>query len=247
MERRSLLKTIGGIGTASVLGVGASVTAFSGGAVAASSSLNIGNAGVTNDDGDVTQVAVTIGHTAQWDGFDIPVDAAAYRDVIKKVNGDGSIAASHVLYDNTDSPVLLSNWSSDGSGSDGWGGPDEHTSGPGTSGNVNAGIDWVVLAEDPSSAAKSVESPGDIANFDLDNPSDGTDKSTTLRYVKQVYFYTEDSSGSYTADDGSTTLSQMGSDDGTMAKTESQGDFTVTSTNEGATVSSGGSGSSSAS
>lgn len=244
MERRSVLKTIGGIGIAGSIGLGA--TTFTGGAAASSSSLNIKGSTLSNDDGDVTQVGVSIDHTASWDGFDEAVDAVAYRDVIKAVNGDGSIRASHVLYDNTDAPVLLDNWSSDGSGDDGWGGPGEHTSGPGTSGDVNATLDWTVLAENPSNASKSVEKPGDIDAFGLDNGEDGTDKNVKLRYVKQVSFYATDSSGSYTSDDGSTTLALMGGDDGTRRRTTSEGDFTVTVTNEGATTSSGGTGSSSA-
>jgi|GEM_PF-1407915 len=244
MERRSVLKTIGGIGITGAIGLGA--TAFSGGAAASSSSLNIKGTALSNDDGDVTQVSVSVDHTASWDGFDEAVDAVAYRDVIKQINGDGSVGATHVLYDITDAPVLLDNWSSDGSGSDGWGGPGEHTSGPGTNGDVNATIDWTVLAEDPSSAAQSVETPGDIDDFGLDNGDDGTDKTVKLRYVKQVSFYAEDSGGSYTSDDGSTTLALMGGDDGTRRRTTSEGDFTVTVTNEGATTSSGGTGSSSA-
>lgn len=245
MQRRSFIKTVGGIGAATTLG--AAGLALSGSAVAASSDLTISGTTLSNDDGDVTQVGVTLDHDASWDGFDVPVEAVAYRDVIKKVEGDGSTSASHVLYDNTDSPVLLANWSTDGSGSDGWGGPDEHTSGPGTSGSVDVGIDWTVLAENPSSAAKSVESPGQVSDFALDNDTDDSDKTTTLRYVKEVSFYTSDSSGSYTSTDGSTTLRLMGGDDGTMQKVQAQNDFVVTVTNESATADSGGSGSSSAS
>lgn len=244
MERRSVLKTIGGIGITGAIGLGA--TGFTGGAAAASSKLKIRNSKVSNDDGDVTQVGVTIDHTASWDGFDRSVDAVAYRDVIKEVRGNGSTGATQVLYDNTDAPVLLDNWSSDGSGGDGWGGPDEHTTGAGTSGDVNAGIDWVVLAENPGSAAKSGESPGQIGAFGLDNDTDGTKKTVQLRYVKQVSFYTEDAGGAYTSDDGSTTLALMGGDDGTLRRTVSKGDFKVTVGNEGATAGSSGTGSSSA-
>jgi hypothetical protein len=237
------MKTVGGIGAASALGVGA--IAATGGAAAASSSLDITNTSISNDDGDVTQVGVAIDHQAQWDGFDYPVEAVAYRDVIKMVNDDGSIGASHVLYDNRDAPVLLSNWSGNGD-SNGWGGDDEHTNGPGTDSYVHAGIDWTVLAEDPDSAG-TTESPGQIDNFGLDNDTDNSYKKTTLRYVKEVYFYTSDANGSYTSADGSTTLGLMGGDDGTMDKVRSEDEFTVKVTNEKATASSSGSGSSSAS
>lgn len=242
MERRSFLKTAGSIGAAATVGAGG--LALSGSAAAASSDFQISGTSLTNDDGDVTQVAVDIDHTASWDGFDIPVEAVAYRDVIKRIDS-GNVTATQVLYDNTNSPVLLSNYSTDGSGSDGWGGPDEHTTGPGTSGSVNAGISWTVLAEDPSGAAQSVESPGDISNFNIDNDTDNSDKQARLRYVKEVRFYTSDSSGSYTSDDGSTTLSLMGGDDGTLQKARAENEFIITVTNEEATATSSGSGSSS--
>lgn len=244
MQRRDFVKAVGSIGTASIAGLGAA--ALSSGAAAASSNLTISDTSLSNDDGDVTQVGVAITHDASWDGFDKSVDAVSYRDVIKKVQGNGTIAATHVLYDNTDAPVLLANWSGSGD-SNGWGGDGEYTTGPGTSGTVNADIDWTVLAENPSTAANSVESPGNLSDFGLDNATDNSSEQTTLRYVKEVSFYTTDSSGSYTSDDGSTTLALMGGDDGTVADTRAEGDFVVTVTNEEVTTSSSGDGSSSVS
>jgi hypothetical protein len=80
----------------------------------------------------------------------------------------------------------------------------------------------------------------------MDNQSDGTTDTYTLRLKKTVQFYAEDSSGGYTGIDGNT-YRLMGGDDGTLAKTVSSSTFTVDVSNEEATAGSSGSGSSSAS
>jgi len=244
MERRSLLKTIGGIGATAAVG-GAGLLASTGGALAANSSLLITGSSVTNDDGDLTEVIVNLDHEATWDGFDIAVDAVEYRDVIKRVDGSGNVVASHVLRDELDTPVPLSDIA-DGS----WGGSDENSTGPGTEGSVSAGIQWSVLHDDPSSATYippgDSGSVGDVQDFGMDNEEDDSTKSYTLKFTKKVQFYALDSNGSYTGIDGNT-YRLMGGDDGTLAETVAEGTFTVDVTNEAATASSSGSGSSSAS
>lgn len=244
MERRSLLKTIGGIGTTAAVG-GAGLVATSGGALAATSSLSITGSSVTNDDGDLTEVIVSLDHEATWDGFDEPVDAVEYRDVIKRLDGSGSVVASHVLRDELDTPVPLSDIA-DGS----WGGSDENATGPGTEGKVVAGIQWSVLHDEPSNATYIPPGPsgsvGDVQNFGMDNDEDDSTKSYILEFTKTVQFYAQDSNGSYTGTDGNT-YRLMGNDDGTLSKTVSEGTFGVDVTNEPATADSTGDGSSSAS
>lgn len=242
MERRTFIKTAGSIAAATAAGGGA-LLAFSGGAAAASE-LDISGASVATDDGDVTEVIVTLAHEATWDGFDIPVEAVEYRDEIVVTDADGNEVGSTVLRDGLSSPVLLENFSSDGSGSDGWGGADEYTSGPGTAGSVNAGIQWTILHDTPSDATYPPAgdgSVGAIGEYGLDNPTDGSTVTYTVEYRKTVQFYTADSAGEYTTDDG-TTVRLLGDDDGTIAASDSSGTFTLDVTNEPATKTGSGDG-----
>lgn len=270
LTRRKALKTIAGAGGAATVG-GAGLLFGTGPAVAAS--VNIGDSDVSVDDGDVHFVDLTIdSHKAMWDGFDRPVAAVAYRDVIRRQNG----SASHVLYDQRSDPgpVLLENISSKGDGSDGWGGPDEYAStfeenetadetvlnrpgvdGPATAtaGWVHAGVDWRVLSDmtsgdDVDQNGKSIETPGDVDDFGLNVDTDGETVDFGLEMVKEVYLYTLESNGqtSRTTQDGSATVQLMGADDGTREKIQAIAPFTVSVTNEAAATSVSGSGSSSA-
>lgn len=245
-NRRKVLKGIGGAAIAAGIGAGGFI-ATTGSAAAASGNLSISGSSVSNDDGDLSQVHVTLDHEASWDGFDYPVEAVEYRDVLRVYDGEGNQLGSDVLRDGTDSPVLLENWSSDGS-SDGWGGPDEHTSGPGTQGTVNAGIVWTVLAEDGATPDNPIPqgSSANIEDYGLDNGADDSTAKYTVEMVKTVRFYTTDPDGSYTANDGETSLRLMGGDDGTIGEVKADGQFQLNVTNEAATTSSSGTGSSEA-
>ncbi|MFB6112430.1 MAG: hypothetical protein ABEJ35_07865 [Halobacteriaceae archaeon] len=64
MQRRDLLKTIGGIGVGTAAGVGALTLGGTGTSVAAS--FTIDGATLSNDDGDVTQIGLTAKHRGQW-------------------------------------------------------------------------------------------------------------------------------------------------------------------------------------
>jgi len=69
MERRTLLKTIGGIGTAAAVG-GASLAALSGGAAASAINISGGNPSVSNDRGDLTRLTADPEFTVTWEGLD---------------------------------------------------------------------------------------------------------------------------------------------------------------------------------
>lgn len=244
MNRREILKTAGGIGATAAVG-GAGLLASSSGALAASGELDINGTSLANDDGDVTRIGVALTHEVTWDGFDIPVEAVAYQDYIQKVDGSGSVVVSHNIYDNTENPVLLENWSGDGD-SNGWGGADEYTAGPGTDSSVNADIDWTVISETPSEDG-GTESPALASDFNVDNETDDSTKTLRLRYVKRVVFYTTtDTGGDPVSSRDGTTVYPMGLDDGTIDQVENRERFNVDVTNEPATASGGGSGSSSA-
>lgn len=242
LDRRKVLGTVGGLAVA-----GSGFAALTGGATATSGSLDIGDSEVHTDDGDLTEVNVKLDHTVTWDGFDIPVHAAEYRDVIRVYDSNNNLLGSHVLRDETDTPKMLENWSGDGD-SNGWGGDGEHTSGPGTEGNVNADILWTVLSDSDNTPTHSIPQgqPASVEDFGLDNETDGSVRDYTVEFVKTVRLYTKDSGGSYTASDG-TSLRLMGGDDGTVGEVKSSGTFTLSVGNEAASTSGTGSGGSSAS
>lgn len=228
LSRRNALKALGGIGAAAAVG-GASTLLT--GSAAAESTFSISDAApVTTDDGEVAALTVSADHEVTWDGFDIPVEAVAYRDVLT-VAPSGE-ATEFVVYDNTGSPVRLEDFSSKGDGSDGWGGPGEYTSGPGLSGSVNADINWNVLVDPDEASAKSVESPGDISQTSIEEPTDGTTNETTISYRKELHLYFEDSSGNLVSE----------SRDGFQPVVTAEDTFVVTITNQSATGSGSGSG-----
>lgn len=249
VDRRTIIKGAGGIAGLGLAGIGA--TAFTGSAVAANLTIQDPDT-VTTDDGQIQFVNVALDHTAEWDGFDRPVDAVAYRDTITlRPNSD---SVSHVVYDNTNAPVLLDNYSSDGSGSDGWGGPGEHVSDTGGEesqhyrehGKVHANIDWNIVVDPRYASAKSVEDPYEIDGSSVLEPeTDGNSKTSTIEYQKDVFFYEADSNGGYTSDDGSTTLALM-TGDGVEKRVRSVGQFALTVQNQANEQTGSGSGSSSA-
>jgi len=251
LNRRSVLKGAAGIAGSATIG-GAAVVGLTGSAVGANLSISDPSV-VTTDDGQIQYVNVQVDHTATWDGFDVPVDAVAYWDQLTlRPNNE---AVTHVVYDNRDAPVQLTNFSSQGSGSDGWGGPGEYVSNIGSpsdqhykeSGQVNADIDWNVIVDPRYASAKSVEMPYDIDGTSVLEPAtDGQRRDSTIRYTKRLYFYQVDSEGTVTADDGSTTLSKLGSQDGTEEYAEAVGEFTLSVQNQSSSGDGSGGGSASA-
>lgn len=242
MQRRDVIKSAAGALAVTTAG-GAGLFALSGGAAAADDFTISDASPVTTTDGVVEFVEVDATHKVVWTGFDEPVYALAYHDKLVKAS-DGT---EHVLYDGTGSPVRLEDFSSKGSGSDGWGGSGEYASedpssyveatGPTKTGFVNANINWRVLGDgDAAGGALSVETPGSLDAFGIEEPTDGETNTTTLEYHKTVSFYTEDANGN---------LVQMGSAEGTLANAESVASFTVEVTNDASTSDSSGDGSSS--
>ena len=231
-------------------GIGLSLTA---GPVAAAS-FNISGTDISVDDGDVSYLDLSVDdHWAIWDGFDRPVAAVAFRDVIR--NPDTGV--SHELFDQRGDdrqPVLLSEFSGKGDSS-GWGGGGEYASedpdtyvqatGPTTAGFVHADVNWRLL-DDEGANAQSIEDPGDTDDFDLDNLTDDTTETTKLELVKQVWLYSNEQTGrgSISTQNG-TTVYLMGNDDGTREKIEVVEAFNVDVRNEASTTTVDGSGSTS--
>lgn len=250
VDRRTILKGAGGIAGLGIAGIGAS--ALTGSAVAAN--LNITDPStVTTDDGQIQFVNVAIDHTAEWDGFDRPVDAVAYKDTITlRPNSDG---ITHTVYDNTSNPVLLDEYSTQGSGSDGWGGPGEYVSDTGSEGEqhyrehgtVHATIDWNIIVDPRYASAKSVETPYEIDGSSVLEPeTDGESQSSTIKYEKTVHFYEEGTGeNSVTTDIAGTEVIPM-TGDGVEESVTSIGEFSLTVQNQANTQTGSGDGSANA-
>jgi len=87
MDRRSLLKTVGGIGvTASAAGAG--VLATTGSAAAASVNFNVNPVAYTSADGELSAVLVDVDGTVSWEGFDS--GASDYDVSLQAAEGGGN-------------------------------------------------------------------------------------------------------------------------------------------------------------
>lgn len=90
MQRRSLLKSIGGIGAATTIG-GAGLLASTGGAAAATVNISAGNPGkVQNDRGDISEVSIDPAFDVQWENLDDAVGKVFFLVEAKVGGGDWS-------------------------------------------------------------------------------------------------------------------------------------------------------------
>lgn len=146
MQRRDFVKTVGGIGTASALGLGALTLASS--PVSATSDLN-GSVSLSSDTGEIEHVSIYGDGYMQWKGLDTPVtDAQILTNVT--VENDGNEVVSKQVND-------TGRFSLD---DDSWGSDDEELSGSGTRGYIKTGvglhsngnhdpsIDWAIIQAD---------------------------------------------------------------------------------------------------
>ncbi|QKY16086.1 hypothetical protein [Halorubrum sp. CBA1229] len=240
MERRNLLKAIGGIAATASAG-GAGVIAMSGGASAqTTSTLNIADANsISNDDGDLSEVIVSLDHEISWDGFDVGVDAVAFENRISIVDGGGNDRSNGEYVLQKGDPVSVQ-LIADG----GWGGSgetgtidavDEDSSSAGANalaGEVNSDIQWTILADEGAPISQdSIQDPAIIGQDigDLDVNTDDSSTTYTITFKKIVRFYRENNNGGYVL---------LDNDDGTVGKSVATGNFDVTVTNEAASTTS---------
>lgn len=232
MNRRNVLKGLGG--TVALAGVGgAGLAAFTGGAAAqASIDISIDGTTISNDRGSVDYVGVDVSKTIEWDGFDVPVKHIGFKhDVATGANSEGW----HTLYGEKVSPALpdWSNYGDDEAVEEYT--TDEPSKPDGTKGRAVAGIVWEVINDtgDPGSYAEfgydggGVQDPAQWAS-DLSVSDDGTSAShqVTMRTTLRFYEGT-DSDGNYV---------QITSDDG-IPEVSGEGAFTVEVVNEASTTS----------
>lgn len=69
MQRRTFMRTVGGIGAATAIG-GAGIAFTSGGAAASTIDIEGGNPSVSNDRGDLSELTVDPQFTVEWENFD---------------------------------------------------------------------------------------------------------------------------------------------------------------------------------
>lgn len=196
MERRTLIKTVGGIGAATTLGV---PLLLSERGVAATATQNFGSASVTSDDGTVDHLAIFGDTRVEWRGFE---QEARSFEIDIAVGGD-----------RLDSPVHLQTSGPHNLTADSWGGSGERFSGPGTSGWIESDVGyenqrrapdkyWIIVAPDgdPSRADHPASDYGLPSNavpastYEVDR--DGASKSFTLT-LRSTYrwFSGEDGGG----------------------------------------------------
>jgi hypothetical protein len=90
MQRRSILKTIGGTGAATIIG-GAGLIAFTGGTAAATVNIGASNPGkIQNDRGDVSQITIDPTFDVHWEDLDDAVGKVFYLVEAKVGGGDWS-------------------------------------------------------------------------------------------------------------------------------------------------------------
>lgn len=171
MQRRSFIKTVGGIGVATAAG-GAALLAASGPAAAATE--DYGNVTIASDDGTVEYVAIYGNSTVEWEGFENTATEFS-------IDIDGRVVdqTSWIDLHETDRVALDSDW-----------GNDEALSGPGTSGTIESTIgldedgnldetsDWHVVGDDPDGyglpddsidpSALETDGDGNVRNFTIE-------------------------------------------------------------------------------
>lgn len=176
MERRNLMKTIGGITGIATVGAGALTLTST--EARATASVNYGDVSVTSDDGTVEYVAIFGDSIVTWDGFDEP---AEYARIVNEARIPGQVGWTDLndtgLFELTSS----------------WGGADEDVTlqNGGRQGTIETGVgldgedgdhdpttDWHVVGSDPDGyglpqnsidpAALTVDEDGATENFTLE-------------------------------------------------------------------------------
>jgi len=224
VDRRTVLKTITGAGATAALGGGALLTMTGGAAAKAVLSANISGTTYSGDEGDLDWVGADVEKVLYWDGFDVPLEYINFRHEITL--SDGGTTNWHVLYD--DMTDHLENWSSDGDGSDGWGGPGEYIASytgdkqDGLEGEMHANVHWAIISDGTHPPEwDSVQKEVDWTAT-LSEGVDGESNTTTVKWKTTLEFYTEDADGNPV---------QISPDDG-VAQVVGEDTFDVKVTNE---------------
>ena len=228
IDRRTVLKGVGG---AAILGT-VGTAAFAGsGAAQASMDVDVSGTEYSGDQGQVNWFGVNVGKKLTWDGFDVPVRYLGIKHEVTIENDTTDTDTPwHTLYDKrTD---RLTEWSSKGSGSDGWGGPGEFIASHGGDkadylrGDARMDAKWAIISDGSHpSDYDSVQTPVDWTDA-LSVEADGATKKRVLRWKTTITFYTEGTEGNPV---------EISDDDG-VAQIQGTDRIGITVTNEGGTT-----------
>lgn len=222
MQRRKLLKVVGGIGVASSA-AGAGVFATSQGAEATAGSDIANPSSVTSDDGEITSVAVQTTGRLTWAGFDTPAkQARIITDVSLQRNG--SELNNYRIHDTGKFDLTTSSW----------GGAGEETSlsgdhEDGQDGYIASDVDWGILQENRENNYNDgyglPNNPAPTAPLYAD--ADGSEQRTKI-VLKATYLLFDSNGNELTGKEGYPDRKQTSSS------------FVVTVNNEEATIGTGG-------
>jgi len=212
LDRRTVLKTIGGASATAALGGSALLAATTPAAAKAVLNVDISGTTLSNDAGHLNYVGAGVSKVLTWEGFDVPVKYIGFKH---EISTDANTDGWHRLYPspgNADDPdgfavsPELPDWS-------GYGDDEtvtEYTTDvndypEGTTGTIEAGVEWEVINDtgEPGSYPAfgyDGNGPQDPAQWasDLSEGADGASNTSTVTWKSTLRFYEDtDGSGGY--------------------------------------------------
>lgn len=204
MERRTLLKTAGGIGATATIG-SLGLFALSGSAAAgATGNMNYGDASVISDDGTVEYVAIYGDSEVTWDGFDEPAEEVAIVMEARFHGDDGwteLYTTGHRPLDDfggNDEVVTIGDEDTD----EATAGTIYSAIGLDSNGEHDETIDWHIVGDDPDGYGLPQESL-DPANLSVDQ--DGSSDTFTLQ-IRTTYTWYDGSGSTIFTEDWTTDI-----------------------------------------
>lgn len=199
MQRRTLLKTAGGIGATATIG-GLGLFALSGSAAAgATGNMNYGNVSVTSDDGTVEYVAIYGDSEVSWDGFDEPAEEVAISMEARHHGDDGwtelYTTGKRSLDDfgGNDEAVTIGDEDTD----EATAGTIYSAIGLDENGEHDETIDWHIVGSDPDGYGLPTDSL-DTASLEVDG--DGASETFTVQVRTTYTWYDADGNTIFTED-----------------------------------------------
>jgi len=190
LNRRTVLKSIGGAAGTALVG-GAGLAALSGGAAAqAGIDMTIDDASVSNDRGEVDYVGVDMSKDIKWDGFDVPVKYIGFKHEIAT---DANKKGWHTLYGEKVSDPLP-DWENYGDDEKVVSYTTDESEKPdGTKGHAQAGIVWEIITDGTAhdygyEGSHGPQTPAEWAG-DLTVTEDGATQTHQVRFRTTLYFY----------------------------------------------------------
>jgi hypothetical protein len=220
LDRRDILKGVGGIAGASAVG-GIGLLATTGGASATAGGSISNPDAATSDDGEISYVAVQTTGRVNWDGFDRPAAEARTLTRVRYKRG-GSVLNEYQIHD-TGKFALDGEWGGDGETTELNG---DHS--PGQAGYIASDVDWGIAQQNRQNTYDGgyglPNNPAPTAPFYAD--ADGSTQET--RVILEVEYRLYAGSGA-----------ELTGTDGYPDRPVSTSEFVVTVNNEASSTSFG--------